>query len=202
LGLAPGPTEHYRVFEEIYSAGIGTRKADMVHEETYERVAKAEEGKPQTTRICDPHLIRLLELEAGRRGQKSLSSAAEQLLTERFMQIECLTDRGFMDVYGHKIKERKLMQKEVEKNLAAAVAVKTKDLQAEVDTLRADNAKIAWELDEWKAGRRQRVSRLPVRREPVKSQRELEFDAEQERLALEEANRSLRDAERAGEVEA
>jgi hypothetical protein len=162
LWLAPGPTEHYRVFEEIYSAGIGTRKADMIHEETYESVEQSKEGKPQTTRICDPYLIRLLELEAIRRGQKSLSSAAEQLLTERFMQIECLTDRGFMSAYGHKIEERKLVQKDVEKKLAAAVTLKTEALQAEVDKLQKANASMEQMLSEWRSGKRVKM-RVPTR---------------------------------------
>jgi hypothetical protein len=175
-----------------------------------------------TIQIRDAFTIEMVLKEQVRRHNATVAGTAEQLLIERLLQVECFTDKNFMDVFGDKIAERKWIREQVEKNTAterkqiqekiekgtsAAVVTRTNELmaevaelQAEVDTLRADNAKIAWELDEWKAGRRQRVSRAPVRREPVKSQREIEFDAEQERVALEEANRSLRDAERRGEV--
>ena len=169
----------------------------MIDMRTYDDLGPAETGKAQTTRICSPHLIKLLQNECKRRGFVSLSSTAEQLLTERFMQIECLTDRGFMQVYGHKIQERDLVKEEVKKKLAAEVAIKvaekTKDMQAEIDALRKSNESMSQMLSEWVSGKRTKMRMPSVKPSQPKTAEQLAEEEERERISLEEANRSLQE---------
>jgi uncharacterized protein YlxW (UPF0749 family) len=103
----------------------------------------ATDGTPQTTRIRDPYLIVRLGVEMGRRGHISLSSTAEQLLIERLVQVECLSDKEFERVYGQKVKERHLMQSRIKEAAAkenTALKAEVKALKEQLAAARARNA--------------------------------------------------------------
>jgi hypothetical protein len=127
---------------------------------------------PIQLRLTNPVVCEGLEREQQRTTEKAITHTVERLLMERLMQVECFTDKNFMDVFGDKIAERKWIREQVEKNTAterkqiqekidkgisAAVVTRTNELMAEVAELKKKNEALMAEVA---AGTAARVAKL------------------------------------------
>jgi predicted RNase H-like nuclease (RuvC/YqgF family) len=80
--------------------------------------------------LQNQYVVDQIAREQSRRANRTLAGTAEQLILERLVQIECLTDKEFQKVYGSKIRERELLQQ------------KREEVTREVTALKAENEKL------------------------------------------------------------
>jgi predicted RNase H-like nuclease (RuvC/YqgF family) len=104
--------------------------------------------------IQNQYVVDQIAREQSRRANRTLAGTAEQLILERLVQIECLTDKEFQKVYGNKIRERILLQQKREEVMKEVAALKKenaelKKLLAEAED-RADDLEneVKWLRDE------------------------------------------------------
>jgi hypothetical protein len=96
-----------------------------------------------TIQIQNAFIVEQVAIEMQRRGNKTLSLTAEQLLGDRLVQVECLSDKEYERVYGQKIKERKLMKARIKEGIDkqnTALKDEVKALKEQLAAARARNA--------------------------------------------------------------
>lgn len=74
--------------------------------------------------LQNQYVVDQVAKEQSRRANRTLAGTAEQLILERLVQIECLTDKEFERVYGSKVRERKLLQQKQEEAMREVTALK------------------------------------------------------------------------------
>jgi hypothetical protein len=96
-----------------------------------------------TIQIQNAFIVEQVAIEMQRRGNKTLSLTAEQLLGDRLVQVECLSDKEYERVYGQKIKERNLMKARIKEGIDkqnTALKDEVKALKEQLAAARARNA--------------------------------------------------------------